>query len=743
MLLSNPEFVTGKIINSVPLDALANALRELPSELRVQTILDAVERRRTSLPSGREIARFVEDITTLDHALPAALLSAMRAPDNGFTQWLRAELLAASGNMEAAAEDFASIVDDGTNETRCQRLVAQARCLSRTIAADRSVPLLRDAAKIARSQYGIREIDKLLRRLRKSKALTARRTCRLALLGSATLSLYEPALRVSCFAHGIDLELFVGEFDQYQQEIINPDSALARFRPDVVVLATDWRSLHLPEEAEKPELLVAQTMERLRKLWGRCREQHNAFVIQHNFEVPATDPYGRMSNVLSGGRASVIRDLNSALWRSEQSETGLAILDVDQTAALHGKIEWDDAILWHSARQYPSPRAIPLLAHQHATLLRAILGLTSKCLVLDLDNTLWGGIVGEDGVENLELGGSPRGEAFVSFQNYLVALRRRGVIIAVCSKNNEEDAKAPFLRHPEMMLSLDDIALFVANWKSKDENIQEIAKTLNIGLDAMVFIDDNPMERAWIRRRLPDVEVPEMPADPALYITHLHRGGYFEGLALTAEDRQRTDLYRENADRRAVAENATNLDEFLQNLQMCIELFPFDKSNLPRIVQLINKTNQFNLTTRRATERQIQALTEREDCYTQAMRVRDRFGDNGLTGVLFAYEEGQDLRIDTWLISCRVLGRKVEDVMLRSVISYATQRGLRRVIGDYLPTSKNHQVGEIYDRFGFTRLEDLEGGGHRYYWPVGVKEFPTPLAVTINDRTVTGNRVET
>ncbi len=424
-----------------------------------------------------------------------------------------------------------------------------------------------------------------------------------------------------------------------------------------------------------------------------------ANVIQCNFEIPEIDPLGNLSAALPGGRAHVIRQFNLEL-----SHHAVSILDVDQIAGLHGKQRWHDEVLWQAAKQYPTTEAIPLLARHAAAMIRASLGLTSKCLVLDLDNTLWGGIIGEDGINGIRLGGGPAGESYVAFQKYVQALQRRGVILAICSKNNEQDAKAPFQDHPEMVLKLDDIALFVANWQSKDENLRHIAATLNIGLDSIVFVDDNPVERNLIRSQIPEIEVIEVPQDPAGYTAALHRSLCFEAWTLTEDDRRRAASYQQNAKRSEQLAASGNVEDYLAGLEMHVELRPFDEANLARIVQLINKTNQFNLTTRRITEAECLALINRSDCYTQFMRLKDRFGDNGITGILIGFVEGDTLRIDNWLISCRVLGRRVEDAMLAAALNFAVERKCEFALGEYIPTPKNAQVSGIFEKYGFEKF---------------------------------------
>jgi len=554
----------------------------------------------------------------------------------------------------------------------------------------------------------------------------------IALLSGTTIDSLAPILRAQCFGAGIDAEIYIGPFNQYEQEIRHPDSGLTRFRPDVIVIATDWRSLGLRDEEDSPARVIGEHTARLESLWRQARERLSATVIQFNYEAPPFEALGHLSAALPGGRGRLLRAINLALWEAAGRTQGVAILDVDQIAARFGKDRWNDPVLWQTAKQYPSAEAMPALGHQLTALLRAILGLTSKCLALDLDGVLWGGVIGEDGLAGIQLGGGPVGEAFVAFQRYLQSLARTGVLLAVCSKNNPEDAVLPFREHPEMVLRERDIAIFTANWKLKDENLREIAAALNIGLDAMVFVDDNPAERSRVRQRLPEVEVVDLPADPALYISALSRLALFETLAITGEDRQRTASIRENLERKTLESTAGSVDDYLAQLDIKVQLAPFDEANLPRIVQLINKTNQFNLTTRRRADAEVRALPA-AGAYTQAMRASDRFGDSGLTGVLIAIPEGTGLRVDTWLMSCRVLGRRLEEAMFAALVRYAAENHYTHITGEYIPTAKNSQVADLYDRLGCA-AGGQEGESRLFRWETG-KAFPAPSMIDCADLT--------
>ena len=649
--------------------------------------------------------------------------------------WLRAALLEACGQFEDAAGALRLLREKTAGEERAVVMLASARNL---VAAHRPAEAwhpLAEACKSSVSPRTLRNAARLLAQARLQAPPPFRRECRIALLSSASIGFLAPILEAQCFGAGIGAEIYIGPFNQIEQEIRNPDSGLARFRPDIIVIATDWRSLGLRDEEDSPASLIAGHTGRLESLWRDARARFNASIIQFNCEAPPFDALGHLSASLPGGRGHLLRAINLALWEAAARTQGVAILDVDQVAARFGKDRWNDPVLWHTAKQYPAAEAMPALGREITALLRAILGLASKCLALDLDGVLWGGVIGEDGLAGIQLGGGPVGEAFVAFQRHLQSLTRAGVMLAVCSKNNPEDAVLPFRQHPEMALRESDIAVFMANWNPKDETLREIAAALNIGLDAMVFLDDNPAERLRVRERLPEVEVVDLPADPAQYISALSRLSLFETLAITTEDRRRTASIRQNLERAALATTAGTVDDYLAQLDIQVQLAPFDEANLPRIVQLINKTNQFNLTTRRRTDAEVRALLD-AGAYTQAMRASDRFGDNGLTGVLIAIPQNGGLLVDTWLISCRVLGRRLEEVMFSALVRFAAGNHYTHIAGVYIPTAKNGQVADLYARLGCAPAGQ-EGASCLFRWETG-KAFPPPSSIACADLTAPG-----
>jgi FkbH-like protein len=440
---------------------------------------------------------------------------------------------------------------------------------------------------------------------------------------------------------------------------------------------------------------------------------------------------GNNEHRLPGSGAFLVQTLNQQL-RTLTEEEGVDLLAVDTRAAEDGLYAWHDPALWFRAKQEVHPAAAPIYGDLLGRLLSARQGRSSKCLVLDLDNTLWGGVIGDDGLNGIVLGqGSARGEAYVAFQLYVRNLLRRGVVLAVCSKNDEKNALEPFDNHPDMVLRRSDIACFVANWADKPSNIRSIAKMLNIGIDSLVFADDNPFEREIVRRELPTVQVPELPEDPSLYGRCVADAGYFEGVTVTAEDFERAGQYRGNAERENLKGSATDVEGYLRSLNMILTWARFDPVGLPRIVQLINKTNQFNLTTQRLTETEAAAVMTNDQALSLQLRLADRVGDNGMISVVIgtvAPGTG-DMNIDTWLMSCRVLGRQVEQATLNLVAQESVRLGARRLIGTYRPSSKNSMVKDHYAKLGFECIEPVDEVETR--WALDLTQF-SPIDTIMN-----------
>ena len=532
---------------------------------------------------------------------------------------------------------------------------------------------------------------------------------RVAILASHTCDHLLPAIRVAGLGRRLALSLHVAPYGQYRQALLGGPSPLDEFAPQLIVLALDAEetALGLPLDAAEDavEEAVAARAEEIVSLWRRARERFGATVVQQTVLNTAEPLFGSYEGLVSAAPFTATERLNAALRRAARRE-GVLLLDLDWHAARHGRERWIDRVRWHQAKQVVTPVQAPLYGDLLARVAASSVGLSRKCLVLDLDNTLWGGVIGDDGLDGIVLGqGSAAGEAYVAFQRYCRQLAARGVILAVCSKNDEANAVEAFEKHPEMVLRRGDIAAFVANWNDKAANIRDIARTLEIGLDSLVFVDDNPAERAIVRQELPMVAVPELPEDVAGYAGRVADAGYFEAAAFTADDAKRSEQYALNRERRASLGQATDMAGFLRSLGMAMQAQPISRVDLARVTQLTNKTNQFNLTTRRYTESDIERYMADPATVTLQVRLSDRFGDNGLISVLIArpdadWPEGT-LLLDTWLMSCRVLGRQVEEATLEALVRAARKTGAQALIGCYRPTAKNGMVAEHYAKLGF------------------------------------------
>ncbi|KAA2212157.1 HAD-IIIC family phosphatase [Teichococcus oryzae] len=579
-------------------------------------------------------------------------------------------------------------------------------------------------------------IDKLAQLARQEGAGAGLTTLRLAILASHTVDHLVPALRVGGLGRRLALNVHVAPYGMYRQVLLGEDAALAGFAPHLILLALDAEDarIELSPDASEADVAAAVALrtEELRRLWRRARARYGAQVVQQTL-VPA-EPllFGSFEALVPAAPYAVTERLNAAI-RSAAREEGVLLLDLAWQAARSGLAAgFADPVRWHQAKQLVSPLLAPSYGEALAAICGAVAGTSRKCLVLDLDNTLWGGVIGDDGLEGIRLGqGNATGEAFLAMQRYAAALGRRGVILAVCSKNTAEVAEDAFAHHPEMALKRSDIACFVANWNDKAGNLRHIARTLNIGLDSLVFVDDNPAEREIIRRELPDVAVPELPEDVANYPEVIAAAAYFETASFTADDAVRSRAYALNAERAAALEQATDLPGYLRSLEMTMTAKPVGPAELPRATQLINKTNQFNLTTRRYTAAEAERLAADPAAVMLSLRLRDRFGDNGLISVIIARPDAAlppgEMLIDTWLMSCRVLGRQVEEATLGILAGQARLRGATALIGEYRPTAKNTMVAGHYEKLGFRHMKPPAGAEPgAAFWRCDISDVQIP-----------------
>lgn len=640
----------------------------------------------------------------------------------GMGKWLTARLLETRGADSRALSVWDKLIETPSGPVH-EAYLSRSRLHQQLDNIQSAFADLRRAV-LGHDDYGfLARAARLFARLRRRSAPSAARKARIAVLSSTTTDLLVPLLQLACFRDGIDTELYVAPFGNFRQEILNAASGLYAFAPDFVLIATHWRDANLPPFSDTPDERIGRVVTEFRQLWDTLLRLRACRIIQHNFDLPGIDPYGHLSLSLPGGRGQMLREVNRQLL--EVAPSSVVVLDLDQVSAKYGKQEWFDASYWHLAKQYPAANALPLLVDHQVALIRAGLGLTKKVLALDLDGTLWGGVIGEDGLEGIRLGPpSAVGEAYQALQQYAASLKDHGILLTVCSRNNEEDARLPFLHHDAMVLQLDDFAVFRANWLDKPANLREIANRLNLGIDSFVFLDDNPVERAFVRRELPEVAVPELDADPATFVAALERGLYFEALTLSQEDKERHRIYQVNVLREELRASKS-LEDFLCSLEMEAETGPFDEVVLARVIQLIGKTNQFNLTTRRHSEEQVRRMMASGECWTQYFKLRDRFGDNGLVGGMIAHQVSADpltWEIDTWLMSCRVIGRGMEQFMLHMLVEAAQRRAVQLIRGVYIPTAKNAMVSDLYPRLGFVKSE---GAPHQGAYLLGLTAGPS------------------
>jgi FkbH-like protein len=559
-----------------------------------------------------------------------------------------------------------------------------------------------------------RQLDRLFQSkfARQAPMSLATKPIRLAILSSSTVDYLMPSIRVAGLRRGLWIETYINDYGQYLQELHNPSSGLAHFRPTSILIALDSRHYLGRElsslDSTDPDTSSKGVLERITSIWRLVSEKFPAQIIQQTL-LPIFPTLIGSNEHRVGSAATVVASVNREL-RQRVVTSNVDLLAVDTKASQHGIAAWYDPSLWHRAKQEIHLQAAPLYGDLIARIEAARQGRSAKCMVLDLDNTIWGGVIGDDGLEGISLGqGSALGEAFQEMQHYALGQSRRGIILAVCSKNDEAIAIAPFSENPEMVLRSNHIAAFVANWQDKATNLRRIAEQLNIGIDALVFVDDNPFERNIVRHELPDVSVPELPDDPAMYPYCLSDAGYFEATQITKDDFQRADQYQENKKRQFSQKTLTDLGAYLASLKMELQWKRFDQIGLNRIVQLINKTNQFNLTTIRYTEHEIIELMNNANVMSFQIRLLDQFGDNGIISIIIGLlSDDRVMRIDAWLMSCRVLGRQVEEAVLNLIVEQSQKMGAHSLLGVYRPSGRNEMVRNHYEKLGFVSFGETE-----------------------------------
>jgi FkbH-like protein len=559
---------------------------------------------------------------------------------------------------------------------------------------------------------------------------------RLAILGGSTTSEVRDMLELFLLVQGIQPTFYESEYNRYAEDLMFENPELLGFRPDIAFIHTTWRNVsafpELLESEAQVETRVRQETARFERLWEKIHKDLGALIIQNNFDLPRLRPLGNLEASVPYGRVNFLERLNAEFAAYARTHSRFLIDDIHYLSTQMGLTAWEDNTYWYNFHMAVSPAATVALAQNVAAIIKAVYGKTRKCLILDLDNTLWGGVIGDDGLQNLILGRDhPVGESFVNFQRYVKDLQRRGILLAVCSKNDPENAKEGF-SHPDSVLKLEDFSAFKANWSPKPDNIREIAAELNIGLDGLVFVDENPAERALVAEQLPEVAVPEVGSDVSRFAEVLEHERYFEVEKIVQDDLNRSDFYSANVRRNVYQSEFRDYGDFLASLEMTAEIGPFVPVYLERTTQLINKTNQFNLTTRRYTSADVEAISRDQAFITLYGRLVDKFGDNGLVSVLIGRVDDDTVEIDLWLMSCRVLKREMELAMFDALVEQCEARGIRKIVGVYIPSKKNKMVAGHYAGLGFTRIEAVSG--ERELW-----EYEVPQQYTARSRHIRRN----
>jgi len=535
---------------------------------------------------------------------------------------------------------------------------------------------------------------------------------KIALLADFATQQFTAILKTLLYQSSINAEIYEAPFDSIDLEIYNPGSGLYAFQPDIIVLLGAVQKLRVRyfQAASKIDFRDEE-IRRARSLLETIRKNTQAVVLQSNYVLPLESLFGQLDAKMESSLYRIVQEVNVTLSNITREYNGLFLCDVDRLASASGRKNFLDDTLWCHSKSPCALDFLPFFAQLIVDLVVALKSRTVKCVVLDLDNTLWGGVIGDDGLEGIALGHLGEGEAYVEFQQYLLELKNRGIILAVCSKNDQEIAKTPFQSHPEMILKESDITVFIANWNNKADNIKSIREALNIGFDSMVFLDDNPYERNLVRQFLPEVIVPELPEDPACYVRAISELNLFETTTFTAEDAERAEMYRTELQRKNLQTSFTSIDDYLRSLEMKITVERFDSFNLPRIAQLVQRSNQFNLTTIRYTELECERIMkDSENHYPFYIKLRDKYGDYGLISVVILNILESRLEIDEWIMSCRVLSRGVEQYAMNHVFDFARRMNLKSVTGRFIPTAKNALVRDFYRSFGFNLAEEHADG---------------------------------
>jgi FkbH-like protein len=574
------------------------------------------------------------------------------------------------------------------------------------------------------SQFTADDLVSRRKSLRRSlSAAEGLQPVRIAVLGGTTTQELVELWEIFLLASGFKPVFHQTEYGRYYEDSVVDPAELVAFAPDIVYVCTSYLNvrnappMHCTEEEFAS--YVADEAGRYRQIWDALKGNLTAQIIQNNFELPPYEVLGNMGAVACGGSSRFLLALNAEFARSAANDPRLLLQDNHTQSARIGLDQWFDWNRYFSYKVLLTTDANVSVARSLNSIVQAIYGRSRKVLVLDLDNTLWGGVIGDDGVEKIQIGKeTPVAEAYTAFQEYCLSLQRRGILLAVCSKNNAEIARQG-LEHPDSVLKLEHISSFQANWEPKHENIFAIARELNLGADSFVFVDDNPAERAIVEAQVPGIAVPNVGSDVSQFAAVIEAGRYFEPISMSQEDIARASLYQSNSKRTQMEATFANYGEYLDSLEMSAEIEPFNPLYIERISQLTNKTNQFNLTTRRYTLAEMEAIMRDPRYIGLYGKLSDRFGDNGLISIALGRQEGNVLHLDLWLMSCRVLKRDMEQAMLDSLVQRAREKNISHLRGYYLPTKKNGMVADLYAKLGFER-ESEDPETHNSVWNLDV-----------------------
>ena len=544
---------------------------------------------------------------------------------------------------------------------------------------------------------------------------------KIAILSSFTVTGIKETLFVKCCELGIHPDIHVADYNQYSQEILNPDSGLYEFNPDLIIVFIDTATI-LGQQYLLPycfsdkqrEDWVGETLRELEMLIRQVKITSSAKILLHNFEVLLHSPLGIHESKREFGMVEAVQVLNNRLRSAYKTDSQVFCFDYDSFCAKIGKQNIVDYKMYYLGDMKLNPKYIPRLCDDYLAYIKPFSAIR-KCIVLDLDNTLWGGIVGEDGMEGIRLGPTPEGKPFVEFQKYLLSLFKRGMILSVNSRNNSDDALRVFREHPYMILKEEHIAAWQINWNDKVFNIKAIAEEINIGTDSMVFIDDDKFNREMVKEALPEVLVVDLPEDHSCYLKTLMEVNDFNSFQFTREDGKRGEMYAQERKRRQHKRNAGGITEYLKSLDIVVAVERPNNFSIPRISQLTQRTNQFNLTTKRYSEEKIRQFAEGNNYICNAISVKDKFGDNGLVGVVIILKDGEAWILDSFLLSCRVLGRDIEKAILAYILREAEKAGAEKVFAEYIPTQKNMPAGNFYKQNGFTLVRESNNGSGRLY----------------------------